>query len=178
MSKRLPIVLSVLALVISVLGATSAGNAAANLARGVVPPLALFANNAGKLQGHTSSTVPAAGQIPVLDASGALPASVLRNAPSFDASKVGLTGGPATFLAVGDYTKMTAICPAGSIVIGGGFDAHMIIAGDIRVTASLPDEGNQSWNVTVYNNPIYDRSTGQVATHTGKGKAYALCVKA
>ena len=178
MSKRLPLVLSVLALVISVLGATSAGNAAANLARGIVPPLALFANNAGKLQGHTSSTVPGAGQIPVLDASGALSASVLRNAPGFDTTKVVLASGPATFLAVGDYTKMTATCPAGAIVIGGGFDGHMINAGDIRVTASLPDEGNQSWNATVYNNPVYDRSTGQVATHTGKGKAYALCYKA
>ena len=177
MSKRLPLVLSALALTVSLLGATPLGHAAANAVRGAVP-LALYASNAGKLQGHTASTAPVGGQIPVLDASGALPASTLKRAPGLDVSKIVLVPGPGTFLPVGDTTQVKATCPAGAVVIAGGFDSELINAGDTKVTAEQPDEGSQSWVVNVYNEPVLDPKTGQVATHTGKARAYALCVKA
>jgi hypothetical protein len=176
-SKRLPLVLSALALTVSVLGATPLGHAAANAVRGAVP-LALYANNAGKLQGHTASTAPVGGQIPVLDATGALPVSTLKNAPGLNVAKVVFVPGPAGALPVGNTTQLKATCPAGAVVIAGGFDSQLINAGETKVTAEEPDEGTQSWVVNVYNEPVLDPKTGEVATHTGKARAYALCVKA
>jgi hypothetical protein len=176
-SKRLPLVLSALALTVSVLGATPLGHAAATAVKGAVP-LALYANNAGKLQGHTASTAPVGGQIPVLDATGALPASTLKRAPGLDVSKVVLISGPATALPVGNTTQIKATCPAGAVVVAGGFDSQLINAGETKVTAEEPDEGTQSWVVNVYNEPVLDPKTGEVATHTGRARAYVLCVKA
>ena len=65
MRQRLPLILSATALLVSVLGATPIGQAAGGVI-GKAVPLALFAKNAGKLNGHTSSVRPKAGQIPVL----------------------------------------------------------------------------------------------------------------
>ena len=95
MRHRLPLVLSALALVVSLLGATSAGDAAVGFVRGVVPPLALYANNAGKLGGHTASTAPVGGQIPSSTRAGtcrrprsaARPASTRRRSRSSRASR-------------------------------------------------------------------------------------------
>ena len=78
---------------------------------------------------------------------------------------------------MGDTTRLKATCPAGSVVIGGGYNSKLINAGDTNVIAEQPDEGTQSWLVDIYNIPVLDPKTGEVATHTGKARAFALCVK-
>jgi hypothetical protein len=67
--------LGVLALAVSV-GSSAAGRTVAKV-HGKVIPLALYANNAGKLGGHSAAVIPKAGQIPVVGASGKLPRSIL-----------------------------------------------------------------------------------------------------
>jgi hypothetical protein len=164
--QRLPLVLSALALVVSLLGATPLGEAAGNAARVTVA----FADNAGKLNGHVSSVYPKPGQIPVLDPSGKL-APALR----FDARKVRFVRGPATPLGVAESTVVTATCPEGTFLIGGGFDVHLIEAGNPRVDATRPTVTRDGWEVVVYNIPIIDPQTQRIATHTGRGRSYAVC---
>jgi hypothetical protein len=175
-SKRLPLVLSALALAVSLLGATPAGQAAADLVRAAVP-LALYANNAGKLQGHTASAAPVGGQVPVLDASGGLAAPALRYAPGVVASKLVAVNGKPVPLEVGFSTTMRAACPAGAVVLGGGYDTTLIAAGNVKITAEQADESTQSWTVTVFNIPVLDPKTGEIATHTGRGRAIAHCLR-
>src|SRR4030095_17145865 len=78
MKKRLPLILSMTALVVSVLGTTPLGHAAGSAVSAVVPlsKTANWAKNAGKLNGHSSSRVPRVGQIPVVGANGKLPATL------------------------------------------------------------------------------------------------------
>jgi hypothetical protein len=78
MTKRFPIIVSVVALLVACLGATPLGQAAGNVVATIVPyaKMAGTAKNAAKLNGHRSSTAPRAGQIPILDRNGKLPASV------------------------------------------------------------------------------------------------------
>jgi hypothetical protein len=78
MTKRFPIIVSVVALLVACLGATPFGQAAGNVVATIVPyaKMAGAAKNAAKLNGHRSSTAPLAGQIPVLDRDGKLPASL------------------------------------------------------------------------------------------------------
>jgi hypothetical protein len=172
--QRLPLALSAIALAVALLGATPLGHAAGDAIRGAVP-LALFANNSAKLNGHTASTVPLAGQIPIVDATGNLSAAILRHAP-FDPTRLTVANGTAIGLPVGQTVTMTATCPAGSVVVAGGYDVTLIDAGDPRVNGEGPDSTTQSWNVEVFNQPVLD-STGHIATHTGKGRATALCIR-
>ena len=78
MTKRFPIIVSVVALLVACLGATPFGQAAGSVVATIVPyaKMAGAAKNAAKLNGHRSSTAPRASQIPVLDRYGKLPASV------------------------------------------------------------------------------------------------------
>lgn len=76
MSRRLPIVLSATALVVAALGATPAGEATANVVK-----RALFANNAGKVDGISASRTPRPGKLLPLDGSGKFPASALPASP-------------------------------------------------------------------------------------------------
>jgi len=76
MSRRLPIVLSAIALVVAVLGTTPAGESAANVVK-----RALFANNAGKVGGIRASRLPEPGKLLALDDAGQFPASVLPPPP-------------------------------------------------------------------------------------------------
>jgi hypothetical protein len=174
--QRLPLIFSATALVVSLFGATPVGQAATNAVRAAVP-LALFANNAGKLNGHTSSTAPKGGQIPVLDGGGNLPAAILGRAAGALAAKLTVVAGPQTSLGVAEVTTLTAACPAGSSLIAGGYDVHLIEAGDPRVDRSQPDSKTQSWQVDVYNIPVIDPATQKIATHTGRGRAFAVCVR-
>jgi hypothetical protein len=82
--RRLPLILSATALLVSLFGATPLGNAAEKALRSV-PPFAKkaayadkagLALNANRLNGHKSSTTPVAGNIPVLGPDGKLPASI------------------------------------------------------------------------------------------------------
>jgi len=75
MRARLPLILAATALAVAVLGSTQAGQAAYHVLN--VVPRALFADNAGKLDGHVASVTPRAGQIPVLDSRGQLSQSIV-----------------------------------------------------------------------------------------------------
>jgi hypothetical protein len=169
--QRLPLILSAIALVVSLLGTSPLGQAAGNAVHAAVP-LALFANDAGKLNGHTSSTAPKGGQIPVLDAGGKLPAGI-----RFDVSKVKVTLGPAVSLPVAETTTLTATCAAGSFVVGGGYNVHLTEAGSPRVDAQQPEPQTQAWQVEAYNVPLIDPATGKIATHAGRARAFAVCVR-
>ena len=69
---RAAIALSMTALVVAVLGQTSIGNAAVGAVR-----VALFAQNAGKVNNIQASRAPMPGKLVPLNASGKLPSSVL-----------------------------------------------------------------------------------------------------
>lgn len=81
-----------LALVVLV-GSSSAGRAVAKVS-GKVVPLALYANNARKLDGHTAALSPKAGQIPVVGVSGKLPGSILPVGSVGPAGPAGPAGQP------------------------------------------------------------------------------------
>jgi hypothetical protein len=75
-SNRLSIIFCAFAMVVACLGVTPLGQAAARVVAVSYAKVAGTANNAAKLNGHRSSTAPRAGQIPVLNAQGKLPASI------------------------------------------------------------------------------------------------------
>jgi Collagen triple helix repeat (20 copies) len=94
MRERIPIVLSVTALVVAVLGATSLGEAAREQLRGVA-----FARNADKVDGIHASRRPMAGRLLPLGKNRKFPASALplTRGPRGPAGPAGATGatGPA-----------------------------------------------------------------------------------
>src|SRR3990172_8561213 len=122
MSRRLPIVLSAIALVVAVLGTTPAGESAANVVK-----RALFANNAGKVGGIRASRLPEPGKLLALDDAGQFPASVLPPPP------------PAT------VPPPTAEPPP---VAGGAFSAYndteltLSIFGTTTATLPIPEAGS------------------------------------
>jgi hypothetical protein len=84
MRQRLPIILSTTALIVALIGSTPIGHAARDAIH-AVPPFAKkagYANRAGvaenakRLAGRTASQNPGPNQIPVLNVSGQLPASI------------------------------------------------------------------------------------------------------
>ena len=75
-TNRLPVALSVAALVVAVLGVTPLGEAARKTVR-----VALFARNAGMVNGIKASRRPVPGRLLALDRTGRFPASVLRPPP-------------------------------------------------------------------------------------------------
>jgi hypothetical protein len=79
--------------VVAVLGTTPLGQAAERAIEKAVP-VALFAQNAGKLNGHTSSTSPKAGQIPVVKKNGKLAASLGAVGPQGAQGPGGAQGSP------------------------------------------------------------------------------------
>jgi hypothetical protein len=93
MRQRLPLLLSATALVVALFGSTPLGSAADRvLAKVPYAGLADVAKNAQKLNGHTSATKPKAGQIPVLDATGKLPAALGAIGPKGDTGPKGDPG--------------------------------------------------------------------------------------
>jgi hypothetical protein len=82
MRQRAPLILSITALVVAVLGATPLGHAAGERLAAVVPPFAKtagyarFAGDATKLNGRRSTLAGAPGTIPVVGKNGKLPASI------------------------------------------------------------------------------------------------------
>jgi hypothetical protein len=142
MKKRLPLILSMTALVVTVLGTTPLGHAARSAVSPVVPlaKTANWAKNAGKLNGHSSSRVPRVGQIPVVGANGKLPAMLGAVGPAGPAGPKGDAGakGDPGAAGVGGYQRVqqqvnapggengertyTVPCPGGKSVLGGGFN--------------------------------------------------------
>jgi hypothetical protein len=167
MREKLPLGLSAAALVVALLGSTPLGHAAG---RGIakVVPVAKFARNAGKLNGHTSSATPRAGQIPVLDSTGKLPASIGAVGPKGDQGPPGGAGVTALQVmtkqisAGAGTTTDTIECSSGKSVLGGGFR----VGGDLQPLDSWPAT-DYAWRVRVTNR------TGANATAI----LYAVCAK-
>jgi hypothetical protein len=158
MPQRAPIVLSITALVVAVLGATPLGQATATKLAAKFPPFAKTAGfaklsgNSNKLNNHKSTLRGLPGTIPVVGANGKLPASIGAVGPQGPAGAAGAKGdrGPAgpTFGAatrVGNpnsYTNMTEI--------GDTVDVKFDSAGTLfafgRVEAGLVCMANQQCN--------------------------------
>lgn len=95
--KHLPLALSSAALLVAVLGSTSVGPAAAEIAANVVPfakvsGRANVADNAKRLNGRPSSPAGLPNTIPVVDANGKLPASIGAVGPQGPPGAKGDTG--------------------------------------------------------------------------------------
>jgi hypothetical protein len=91
--ERLPLVLSITALLVALAGFTPLGEAARNAV-----PIALFAKNAGKVNGLKASRTPKAGQLVALGADGKFPDSVGQAGPRGPEGPQGPAGDPATKL--------------------------------------------------------------------------------
>ena len=97
MRTRLPLVLSTLALLVALLGATSLGHAAGTAMRAVPPfaktsGFARLADNSTKLNGRKSTLRGLPGTIPVVGANGKLPASIGAVGPQGSQGSQGAMG--------------------------------------------------------------------------------------
>jgi hypothetical protein len=172
MKQRLSLAMSASALLVALLGTTPLGHAAGEvLARVPYAAKAGFASNAGKLNGHTSSVRPRAGQIPVLNASGKLPASIGAVGPQGAAGSAGAAGpaGPAGPAGASGYEQVVkedvrinagennagddVTCPSGKSVISGGYqitsNSLLTGGGDFIVREAEP-ASNQIWRFRAY----------------------------
>ncbi len=176
MKRRLPLILATAALVISLLGSTSLGQAARSTI-GAVPyaNVAGYAKNAAKLSGHRASTKPTAGQIPIVGSNGKLSDSIGAVGPKGDAGPQGppgATGYQRIQQSVSapsgeDEAKTyTLQCPGGKSVLAGGFSLSKNGANDLRVIESIP-QSNSVWQVRIAN------FTGQPPK--GATTLYAVC---
>lgn len=153
MKRRLPIVLSVTALLIAVAGTTPLGEAASD----AIPR---FARNADKVDGIHASRTPRAGRLLALNRQRKFPASVLP-------STTGLTGLEAVTAATAADSSspksVTLNCPAGKRVLGGGARVTGAGATEVAVTEAYPSAPTQwitlarelnstggSWTLTAY----------------------------
>ena len=131
--RKLPIILSVTALVVAVLGATPAGEAALNaLPRASVGPLQLKANAVTSVKVKNGSLLRAdfrAGQIP---AGPAGPAGA-QGAPGTSGLQTVFTTS-----AINSTTTrtLTATCPSGKTALGGGVAVTPTTATEVAITAS------------------------------------------
>ncbi len=129
MRHRAPLVLSITALVIAVLGMSPIGQATAERLSAVVPPFARtagfarLADNSNKLNGHRSTLRGLAGTIPVVGANGKLPASIGAVGPQGPAGAAGPKGdrGPAgptngAATAIGNPNSYTTMAEIGNTV--------------------------------------------------------------
>jgi hypothetical protein len=128
--KRLPLVLSLVALVVALMGATSLGQAAS----GALP----FARNADRVDEIHASKTPRAGQLYPLGTNGKFPARVVSvtKGPKGDTGFIGTTSVVSAEFAVPAGTTgpvQTVACPAGTGVISGGIVS--MTAGDTWVNA-------------------------------------------
>lgn len=173
---RLPLILSATALVVSLLGSTPLGQAAARAVEQVVPraKTANFAVNAGKLNGRRSSPNPKPGQIPVVGADGKLAASVGAVGPAGPPGPPGASGyqqvsesraAPSGEDEIRAYEVPDAGCPSGKSVIAGGYSISRQGREHLSVLESRP-VSNSRWRFRVRN------FTGQQA---GAIDFFAIC---
>jgi hypothetical protein len=147
MSQPVRLTLGAFVLAVLVAGATPLGQAAMRSKVKSVPlaKVALFAHNAGKLSGHTASSNPRSGQIPLVGASGKLPASIIP-AGSTSSPGGGGTAGPAG--PTGPTGATGATGPAGAVSAVSGFHNTAIAipttyANGGQASLSIPSAG--SW---------------------------------
>jgi hypothetical protein len=136
MKGRLPIVLSVTAVVIAAAGYTSFGEAARDAL-----PRASFANNAHRVDGIHASKRPRAGYLYPLGRNRKFPAAVIGVGPPGVSGLEILNVVTATDSAT--TKSATATCPAGKRVIGGGARALGAAGADIAVKETYPPTTSQ-----------------------------------
>ncbi|HYZ19333.1 MAG TPA: hypothetical protein VE615_07295 [Gaiellaceae bacterium] len=155
MKARLPLALSVTALLVTLASFTPLGEAASN----AIPR---FARNADKVDGLHASRAPRAGRLLALNSARKFPASVLPpTAPAGVAGLEVLT--VATVLDSSSPKSAVVNCPAGKKVIGGGARATGGGAVDVAVSEAYPsstaqwttlaretDATTASWTLTAY----------------------------
>jgi hypothetical protein len=142
MRDRLPIVLSVSALLVAVFGATPVGHAAGRAIHAAPPfaktaAYAKVAGDSAKLNGRKSTLAGAPGTIPVVGKDGKLPASIGAvgpqgpTGPKGDKGTSGAKGAPGlagvhivrdahTYNTPNGIVDWSTFCPVGEIVTGGG----------------------------------------------------------
>ena len=156
MKGRLPIVLSVVAVVIAAAGYTSLGEAAREAL-----PRASFAANADKVDGIHASRRPRGGRLYPLGRNGKFPAGVLTLPATGVSGLEVITAATATDSS--PTKSVTATCSAGKRVIGGGARVTGAGATDVAITETYPPSTNQwtafareinavggSWNLGAY----------------------------
>jgi hypothetical protein len=161
---HLPLILSATALLVSLLGSTPLGQAAARAVEQVVPraKTANFAVNAGKLNGRRSSTNPKPGQIPVVGADGKLAASIGGVGPAGPAGPPGLSGYQMIqrqFAVTGNFTDQNLDCPGGKSVLGGGHFFRRDDASQLVLFESRPIS-DSTWKFNIRNGTS-ERRDGQ-----------------
>ena len=133
MRNRWPVVFSITALVVAVLGATPVGEAALNaLPRASVGPLQLKANAVTSVKVKNGSLLRAdfrAGQIP---AGPAGPAGA-QGAPGTSGLQTVFTTSAINSTAT---RTLTATCPSGKTALGGGVAVTPTTASEVAITAS------------------------------------------
>lgn len=162
MRQRLPLVVSLAALLVALLGSTPLGRAAESAIAQVVPRAkkADFAANSGKLNGHRSSVTPSRGQIPVVGPNGKLAASLGAIGPP---GPPGAQGPPGPAGATGYQQRVVQIaipgnsfradnvdCPGGKSVLGAGHFFREEFAADLRVIESRPIS-DSTWRFKIQN---------------------------
>ena len=169
MRRHLSLLLSTVAFVVALLGATPLGDAARSTVGKVVPfaskagfaTRAGFATNSGKLNGHVSSPSPGPGQIPVVGPNGTLPSSLGAVGPAGPQGPQGAKGstgpagpaGPAgqpgvaqlqlvsKTAAVYSLSQTEVLCPAGKHVLSGGYVGPVTA----NVVSSVPNTDSTGW---------------------------------
>lgn len=183
MGNKLAVVLSGTALLVALLGSTSAGQAALNAVMPV--PLAKrayladTAKNAVRVDSLKASRIATPGMLVPLDSSGKFPASVGAVGPKGDPGPKGNDGATHVvvresdpFTSNGDaYVNVVANCASGEVAVGGGGGETLDTgAGGVTLIDSKP-----------YHNTVGGTPTGWFANlHIAKGStgaAYAICVK-
>jgi hypothetical protein len=162
MRGRLPLFLSLVALLVAVTGFTGLGEAARNAL-----PRASFANNAHRVDGIHASRRPRAGYLYPLGRNRKFPTAVIGTGP---AGPPGVSALEIVTLATAADSSTpksaTASCPAGKKVVAGGARATGTGAVEVAVSESYPSSATQ-WSALAREiNPI--GSTWMLTT-------YALC---
>jgi hypothetical protein len=156
MKARLPLALSVIALLVTLASITPLGEAA-----GDAIPIARFARNSDKVDGLHASRTPRAGRLLALNSLRRFPASVIPPTPT------GVQGleilNVATALDSSSPKSAVVNCPAGKKVIGGGARATGGGAVEVAVSEAYPTSPTQwttlarevnatgaSWTLTAY----------------------------
>jgi hypothetical protein len=156
MKARLPLALSVTALLVTLASITPLGEAA-----GDAIPIARFARNSDKVDGLHASRTPRAGRLLALNSLRRFPASVIPPTPT------GVQGlevlNVATALDSSSPKSAVVNCPAGKKVIGGGARATGGGAVEVAVSEAYPTSATQwttlarevnatgaSWTLTAY----------------------------
>jgi hypothetical protein len=86
----------------------------------------------------------------------------------FNTSKIARVDGPTASVAAGATGTSTAPCPAGAVVLGGGWDGETNPPTNATVGYNDPLSTNTSWHVTLTNNA----TTGSTTFH-----AVVMCAK-